>query len=296
MASRPADPDGRHPRQEEQERRATSSLLAVMRAVPEFGHALLKELGAPKSPVIETFAEVRFKDAAGKTVIPDGAIVCRARAEGVDVPGRGQDRPAPRCGRAGQRYLDIARENGFDGVLTISNQITAASTESPVSVDGRKLEAHGLWHLSWWRILTEAIVQHRYRGISDPDQAWILGELIAYLDNEASGAGGFEDMGDKWVTVRKAAHDGTLRARTTRRCASVAERWEQFTQYLCLGPLPGPRPRRPRAAAAQADDRRAPRRVTSSSSPRRAASAPCSAFPTRSATYGSGPTCARGAR
>ena len=63
--------------QEEQEKRATSSLLAVMRAVPEFGHALLKELGAPKSPVIETFAEVRFKDAAGKTVIPDGAIVCR---------------------------------------------------------------------------------------------------------------------------------------------------------------------------------------------------------------------------
>jgi len=39
--------------QEEQEKRATSSLLAVMRAVPEFGHALLKELGAPKSPVID---------------------------------------------------------------------------------------------------------------------------------------------------------------------------------------------------------------------------------------------------
>ena len=48
-----------------------------MHAVPEFGHALLKELGAPKSPVIETFAEVRFKDAGGKTVIPDGAIVCQ---------------------------------------------------------------------------------------------------------------------------------------------------------------------------------------------------------------------------
>src|SRR4051812_29897033 len=63
--------------QEEQERRATSSLLAVMRAVPEFGHALLKELGAPRSPAIETFAEVRFKDGDSKTVIPDGAIVCR---------------------------------------------------------------------------------------------------------------------------------------------------------------------------------------------------------------------------
>jgi hypothetical protein len=48
-----------------------------MHGVPEFGHALLSELGAPKSTVIETFAEVRFKDSAGKAVIPDGAIVCR---------------------------------------------------------------------------------------------------------------------------------------------------------------------------------------------------------------------------
>src|SRR3954464_2206697 len=63
--------------QEEQERRATSSLLAVVRAVPEFGHALLRELGAPKSSRIETFTEVRFKDGNGRTVIPDGAIVCQ---------------------------------------------------------------------------------------------------------------------------------------------------------------------------------------------------------------------------
>src|SRR3954464_6346447 len=60
--------------QEEQERRATSTLLAVMRAVPEFGHALLKDLGAPKGK-IATFAEVRFKDGDGKVSIPDGAIV-----------------------------------------------------------------------------------------------------------------------------------------------------------------------------------------------------------------------------
>jgi hypothetical protein len=62
--------------QEEQEKRATSCLLAVMHGVPEFGHALLSELGAPKSPGIDTFAEVRFKNAEGKTTIPDGAIVC----------------------------------------------------------------------------------------------------------------------------------------------------------------------------------------------------------------------------
>ena len=220
--------------QEEQEKRATSSLLAVMRAVPEFGHALLKELGAPKSPVIETFAEVRFKDSERKTVIPDGAIVCRRGQKVwtclVEVKTAGAALRPEQV----NAYLDIARENGFDGVLTISNQITAASSESPISVDGRKLKRTALWHFSWWRVLTEAIVQHRYRGISDPDQAWILGELIAYLDSAASGAGGFEDMGDRWVAVRKAAHDGTLRQNDPE-ARSVAERWEEFTQYLCLG-------------------------------------------------------------
>lgn len=205
-----------------------------MRAVPEFGHALIKDLGAPKSPVIETFAEVRFKDGAGKTVIPDGAIVCRRGSKVwtclVEVKTAG----APLRDEQVSTYLDIARDNGFDGVLTISNQITATSSESPVNVDGRKLKRTCLWHFSWWRVLTEAIVQHRYRGISDPDQAWILGELIAYLDSSASGAGGFEDMGDKWVAVRKAAHDGTLRQNNPE-SRIVAERWEEFTQYLCLG-------------------------------------------------------------
>ena len=127
----------------------------------------------------------------------------------------------------------MARENGFDGVLTISTEITASSDESPVAVDGRKLRSTCLWHFSWWRVLTEAVVQQRYHGISDPDQEWVLRELIHYLSSEASGAVGFEDMGENWVTVRKSAHDGTLRPGNPA-ARDVAERWEQFTNYLAL--------------------------------------------------------------
>jgi hypothetical protein len=167
-------------------------------------------------------------------VIPDGAIVCERGSKRwtclVEVKTAGAELRPEQV----NDYLDVVRDKGFDGVLTISNQITASSAESPVQVDGRKLRKASLWHLSWWRILTEAVVQSRYRGISDPDQAWILGELIAYLEHPASGAGGFEDMGDKWVAVRKAAHDGTLRTGDAD-ARVVAERWEQFTQYLCLG-------------------------------------------------------------
>ena len=220
--------------QQEQEKRATSCLLAVMHGVPEFGYALLSELDAPKAPVIETFAEVRFKDANGKTVIPDGAIVCRRGKKTwtclVEVKTGSAKLKDEQVGA----YLDVARANGLDGVLTISTQITTNSSESPCSVDRRKLRGNlGLWHFSWWRVLTEAVVQQRYRGISDPDQEWVLRELIHYLSSEASGAVGFEDMGDKWVPLRKAAHDGTLRA-SDAAAHHVSERWEQFTNYLSL--------------------------------------------------------------
>jgi hypothetical protein len=230
-----------------------------MRAVPEFGHSLLRELGAPKSPVIETFAEVRFKDAARKTVIPDGAIVCERGQKRWTCLVEVKTGSVPLRDEQVACYLDVARDKGFDAVLTISNQITATPGETPVSVDGRKLRRTSLWHFSWWRIITDAIVQSRYRGISDPDHAWILGELIAYLDNEASGAAGFEDRGDKWVTVRKAAHEGTLR-QSDPEARSVAERWEQFTQYLCLGltqdlgrPVSSPQPRK-QSTADRLDD------------------------------------------
>ena len=58
--------------------------------------------------------------------------------------------------------------------------------------------------------------------------------MIAYLDHEKSGASGFQDMGDKWVSVRNAAANGTLRA-SDREAREVAERWEQFIDYLALG-------------------------------------------------------------
>ena len=207
--------------------------MAVLPAVPEFAHALLKDLGAPKGR-IRTFTEVNLKDDSGKGSIPDGAIVVdRGRTRWgafVEVKTGDAELSDDQVGR----YLEHAKSQGLGGVLTISNRITSSVDESPVTVDRRRARGVDLWHLSWWRILTEAVVQHRFRGVSDPDQAWILGELIAYLDHERSGAGGFTDMGDRWVSVREGAHNGTLR-QADPEARAVVERWEQFGDYLALG-------------------------------------------------------------
>jgi hypothetical protein len=219
--------------QEEQEQRATSSLLAVMFAVPEFAHTLTAELGAPKGR-LETFTELQLTDAAGKRCIPDGALIATRGTKEWRCLVEVKTGAAKLQSDQVVRYLEWARDNEFDAVLTISNEITASPTDSPVTVDKRKLKRVSLFHLSWWRILTAAIVQHRHRGLSDPDQAWLLGQLIAYLDHEKSGASGFSGMGESWVSVRTAAANETLRARDAG-AREVAERWEQFVDYVALG-------------------------------------------------------------
>lgn len=219
--------------QDEQEQRATSSLLAVMRAVPQFGKAILTQLGAPAGRV-DTFTEVRFLDADGKSVIPDGAVVVeRGKTRWVCLVEVKTAGAALRTEQV-EKYLDVAKVNGFDAVLTISNQITASPMESPIPIDTRKTKKVALRHLSWWQVMTEARVQHEHRGIADTDQAWIVGELIAYLDHEKAGAGGFDDMGESWVAVRDGARQHTLRL-ADRGVRDVALRWEQFVQYLALG-------------------------------------------------------------
>ena len=63
-----------------------------------------------------------------------------------------------------ERYLDLARVNGFDAVLTISNQITASPDESPIADRPREPKKVALRHLSWWQVMTEARVEHKHRG------------------------------------------------------------------------------------------------------------------------------------
>lgn len=218
---------------DEQEKRATSSLLAVMHAVPDFGRALLVHAGAP-SGKISTFTEVHIKDLdSDMTSIPDGAIVVeRGQSRWcalIEVKTAGNSLAKEQV----ERYLDLARVNSFDAVITLSNDITSSPSVSPINADPRRTKKVALRHLSWFQVTTEAVLQHRHRKVSDPDQAWLLGELIAYLEDDKSGAGGFEDMGDQWVTVREEARAKTLNA-NSKGARDVARRWEQFAEYLAM--------------------------------------------------------------
>jgi hypothetical protein len=216
---------------EEQERRATSALLAVLSAVKEFGRAFVKPFGAPAG-TMECFIEVPF--ALGEQrLYPDGLIRVSRGSKSwtalVEVK-TGSNQLAP---QQLENYLDIARNEGFDAVVTISNEIPAVAGQHPTKVDRRKTRKVALHHISWSQVLAEAVMQKEFRGVADPDQAWILGELIRYLEHGKSGALEFDDMGEALVSVRDAVAAGTLRPHD-KGIAEVVARFDALLRFTSL--------------------------------------------------------------
>lgn len=217
---------------EARERNAASALLAVLTVVEEFGRSLLKPLGAPAGK-IEAFVETQFKLEDGKAIRPDGLIgVTRAGKTWwclVECKVADQQLTSDQM----EMYLDLARANSLDAVLSISNHYATKSSEYPIPIDRKKLRRTAIHHWSWVRVLTEAEVQKQYRGVKDTDQAYILGELIRYLSDPRSGVVQFNDMGGSWTAVRDGARMHTLR-KTDPSVAEVASRWDELVQYLVL--------------------------------------------------------------
>lgn len=216
----------------DQERRATSALLAVMRIVPELAYALLSDSKVPKGAVV-SFIEPEFK--VGKSTIrPDGLLVLTRGSKEwralVEVK-TGKNELDP-----GQitSYLDICRDESLDALITISNQVLNASGDHPTEgIDQRKLRSTRLVHLSWLRVITDCLILSEHQGIEDREQAEVLKELIRFLQSEASGASEFNDMGPGWANVRDGIRSGAI-TRPNEELAEVVSRYESLTRYAAL--------------------------------------------------------------
>ena len=216
--------------QAEAEQRAASALLAVMTVVRPFSAALLAHAGATRaaSARVEAFTEPTF-DVGERKVRPDGLIrVHVGKRVGFQALVEVKTGLAKLDAEQINSYLDIARSEGFDCVLTISNEIAPSAGVHPTAGlavrSNSKVAAH---HLSWSLIVSVAVKEHAHRGVSDPEQAWILNELIRYLSHPKSGVVEFADMGDSWAQVRNAAVAGTLN-RSDPAAVEVCRRWDQL--------------------------------------------------------------------
>ncbi len=214
---------------DEQERRGASALLAVLHAVKEYGRSITQLFGAPAGN-LEAFIEVPF-ELNGVKYRPDGLIrITRGSRSWVALieVKTGRDKLIDSQVKA---YLEIAREQNFDAVITISNQMQTIWGVSPVNVDRRSTKKVALHHISWSHIHAEALVEEKNQSVEDPEQAWILREFIRYLEYPKSGAIDFDDMGSSWVTVREAAINSTLRANDSA-THDVVDHFSQLIRYV----------------------------------------------------------------
>ncbi|NHN57204.1 TerD family protein [Calidifontibacter sp. DB0510] len=215
----------------EREQRATSILLSVSSVVRDFGLSWLRPCGAPTGP-ITAYVEVPF----GHDELPyrpDGLVeVTRGKRTWralVEVKTGTNDLEDEQV----STYVEIARAQSFDAVITISNQLPGPEGVHPVMVDKRKLRKVDLFHVSWDELrMSAALLQHR-GAVSDPTQRLVLEEFERYLDSERAGLRGFEDMGKFWPATRDAVRSGTARP-NDRGVIEVCDRFDQAVRKAAI--------------------------------------------------------------
>ncbi|MCD9142253.1 TerD family protein [Streptomyces albireticuli] len=216
----------------ERETRATSILLSVMAQVPEFGRRLTAAFGAPAGRM-ETFTEVSLPHGENPKR-PDGVI--RVERAGkiwtalVETKTNGNALKAEQI----QDYMDIAARRGYEAVITLSNDVALeGSPLVQVKVDGRRKHKVALRHLSWAEVAYQAQMLILHEGVRHEPHAWLLQELLHYLQHENSGCHGFQNMGPAWVPVRNGIDDETL-CQGDERAVQVVESWERLVRQVCL--------------------------------------------------------------
>ncbi|MEV2210836.1 TerD family protein [Streptomyces sp. NPDC050997] len=216
----------------DRETRATSVLLSVMAQVPEFGRRLTAAFGAPAGRM-ETFTEVTLAHGDSPRR-PDGVI--RVERAGklwtalVETKTNGNGLKADQV----QAYMDIAARRGYEAVITLSNDVALeGSPLVDVKIDGRRKHKVALRHLSWAEVAHQAQLLIRHEGVGNSAHAWLLQELLHYLQHENSGCHGFQNMGAAWVPVRKGIDDETL-CQGDPRALEVVESWERLIRQVCL--------------------------------------------------------------
>ena len=221
----------------EAELRATASLLAVIRAVSEFGRTIVRLSGGPAGR-LSCFTEVPYQLDSGGGKPPE-----ELRPDGIILAVRGKTRWVAlvevKVGKANldpeqvDKYHRLARDEGANALITVSNQPALPDGRPPVSLDGRRLRSIPVSHFSWERLLSEAQLLSRKKEVADPDQKWMLDEWIRYVDDPKSRIIVPPDLGSHWGDVLKAARTGAL-DQSDSELRDVARCWMGYLRKAAL--------------------------------------------------------------
>lgn len=221
------------------EGRTTSIFLAALMAVPPFGRLVMGSLGLRlgKLARIQCFTEVTLVDeSGGAKVRPDGLIIVST--------GRQEWRALieAKCGNAVlqeeqvETYLELGKRNNIDAVITISNELAALPTHHPLTKIKKSSKGPALFHWSWVYLLTEAtlLISQSPKEFDDPEQRYILSEVVRFFRHPSSGVSRFDRMNSEWKDVVAAVQSGSPLSRTSPEVVQTVATWHQGQRDICL--------------------------------------------------------------
>jgi len=219
------------------EQRNTSVMCAILMAVDEFAEALLGPLGAPTGKRARTSIWVEpvfIGEENDRKDRPDALIIVNnGRREWrtlVEAKAKNADLDEGQV----ERYLDLAKSQKINAVVTISNQFVATPMQSPCDISRQKLRKVALYHWSWSFLKTEAKIQLSKSVVSDPDQAYMLQEFVRYLEHDSAGVSEFQQMGKEWVEACRLYFAKSRLQRKSPLALAVVSDWDELMRCTAL--------------------------------------------------------------
>ena len=219
------------------EGRTTAIVLSCLSLVREFGATLLGGVGQKLGTraKVNTYTEVVFKSQTGKSADrPDGLIVVKVGSREwkalIEAKVGNSDLDADQI----ERYRTLAKENGIDCVITISNQFATSPDAHPIEDVRRSRSKIPVYHWSWMHVLTTADLLLNTEGVDNDDQTFLLHELHRFLSHESAGVKGFDKMPKAWTELNRLVSSGGVIPARSPEAKEVIYAWHQETRDLTL--------------------------------------------------------------
>lgn len=219
------------------EGRTLSILLSCLENVEEFGRAMLSDMGQRigQRSRIESFTEVVLhKGTAELTHRPDGLIIIRSGSNQWSALVEAKIGNSELYPEQVEAYLELARLNGIDALITISNQFTSLPAHHPLPLSSIARRKAAVFHWSWMYVLTEATLLLSNDEIADRDQRIILNEMIRFLLHPSAGVKGFDQMPAAWTDVVSLVQAGGEISPAAESTKEVVGAWHQEVRDLSL--------------------------------------------------------------